>query len=116
MSGNLAEAVNVFFDRCEIGLPVYVSRMPSMITGLVVGLIVLILGLPTVHLDRRKHEDSATFALEYRWVVLLMGLLTMSYTIMNVVQDQLFLIAMIRENKQHFANTYWVREYLRGLR
>jgi hypothetical protein len=72
--------------------------------------------MPTVRAEREKHRDAALFALEYRWVALLCALVGASYAAMNVVQDQVYLFAMIAENKQHFANTYWVREYMRGMR
>ena len=114
--GDLAEAVGVFFDRCELGLPVYVSKVPSMIVGAIAALLVVHAGMDVVRAERDKHRDSLVFALEYRWVSLLTALLGASFGVMKVVQDQVFLMAMIRANKQHFANTFWVREYARGFR
>lgn len=115
-SGELAAAVDRFFDRSADALPVFVSKMPSLLLGGLVSLLVFVGGAKPVNEDRERHARSDDIVLQFRWVAMLGALLAVSGMAGDFVQDIVYSFANLSANRQHFVNVHWLKQYRHALR
>ena len=111
--GSLGEAVNVFFDRAERCLPTYVGRMQALIVSIVVSLILVLLLTPTI-LDLKSKAETTQDQLQ--WIGVSLMTLLIAMMAQSRIADIVYNSTMYRHNKQHFANTHWLREYMTAYR
>ena len=110
----VCQAINTFFDRATNTLPVFVSRLPSIIISILAALSILILGWIAVDYDRKQQEDAESTFRRFRWIGMLLILLLVSLIIQMITMDKVYMIDMYRKNHQHFANTFWLKEYAKA--
>jgi hypothetical protein len=115
-SGEVAAAVDRFFDRATEALPTFVSKAPSLALGAVTSLLVVVGGGIPVNEDRKKHAQSDDLVLKFRWVVMLGTLLTVAGMAGEFVQDFAYNFANLVANRQHFVNVHWLKLYMKALR
>ena len=113
---NAAQAINVLFDRLENLTPRYVSRMPAMLLGMIVGCCIVALGIDGVRRDRRIYKESSDPILRIRWIVLLGVVLIVAAFVSGQVTDFVFKTQNITVNSQHLANVNWLKSYADALR
>ena len=111
---SLATAVNVFFDRAERMAPKFVSSVPSIVAGILVGLLLLLVGIRPVLKERSARH--ATPMLEYRWTVMLAVLVAVSVTVARTITDLVFHVSNLQTNRQHIVNLKWLPYYRDALR
>lgn len=113
--GDLAEAVDTFFDRMEDTLPSHVPRGPSTILAMASTLVVFAQGMITVLQDKRDTANSDDALKKFRWILMLAVLLSVCASLYDFVQDKAYSISMFTLNKQHITNLHWMRKYKRAL-
>ena len=114
--GELAEAVDVFFDRSSSSLPHFVSRMPALKISLLVAFIVLILGLKAVVDDRNDNSKSPNAIKKFRWVIMLGVLIAVCAQLQEFIVDKVYMATNIKLNHQHFANVWWLSKYSHAIK
>lgn len=115
-SGDLAAAVNVFFDRLQNLLPRHVSRMPSMVFALVVASVVGLLLLVPVEAIRRANIGNPDKLREFQWVAWLVGALVAVVLVYDFAFERFHFYRSFDMNAQHMALCYWIGEYVRATR
>lgn len=113
---SLPDAVDTFFDRAGMAVPVYVPHTPAMVAGLAVAAAVLALGGSAVSDDRDAHRDATDVRKKHRWLVLGAVLLITASTLAETVQHKVYTMMMIRANKPHFAMATWLKIYTAAMR
>lgn len=89
--------------------------MPSIIGGLVAGLVVFVAGIRPIREDRMENMRSKDMGLRLRWVWMLGVLIAVSSMLSEFVREQMYRFSMISLNKQHFANVHWLALYKKAL-
>lgn len=115
-NGEGAQFVHAFFDRFENVSPRFVSRLPSLLLSIIVFNVILALMADSVAMERRMHHDSLDPLLRGRWVVMLLVVILVGMYVGGLVGSKWYMRDSIKYNKQHFANVFWIREYLKALR
>lgn len=110
-----AQFVHAFFDRFENVSPRFVSRVPSQIVAFIVFNVVVILFSEGIALERRMHHDSGDPILRMRWIGMVIALVVGALYAGGFVGAKVYMIDSILYNKQHFANVFWLREYLKAM-
>tara|TARA_B110001452_G_C15193608_1_gene414358 strand:- start:386 stop:796 length:411 start_codon:yes stop_codon:yes gene_type:complete len=111
-----AQFVHAFFDRFENICPRHVPRRPSHLVALITFNVMLILGIEAVAMERRMHHDSLDPVLRLRWIVMLLAFLGVSVYVATFVGTLVYKADSIKLNEQHFANVFWIGEYLKAFR
>lgn len=113
--GELAQAVDRFFDRAAGGLPVFVPAMPSLLAGTAGALVVFLIGGRVVREERNRYLETEDLTKRYRWVVLLGVLLLVCGYVSDAVQNKVYTFSNVALNRQHFANVHWLKVYKTAL-
>jgi hypothetical protein len=108
--GDLANAVDTFFDRFNDYLPppVFVGRGPSMMISIIVSLIVLVISLQPAMKMKEKAKNPME---EITAIGIIIACVLVTLFMQRTVAGVLYNMAMYKSNLQHFANTHWVSEY-----
>ena len=112
--GDMGEAVNVFFDRIDDLLPVWVGRGPAILISICVAIIVFVLGFNPINEDRVMNQTSPNPLDRFRWVIFLGILLFVTAMVQEFVADKVYTISMFKKNSQHFANVFWLSKYAKA--
>lgn len=112
----MAEAVDTFFDRAADALPVYVSKIPAMIAGLVVVYVILQLSLPEVWEERRSQRKNDDQWKRLRWLAMLIVVVVVCNFSYDFVERRVLDVMTLFANKQHVANIFWLRRYRDAMR
>ena len=111
--GDIAEAVDTFFDRVVnyFPPPVYVGRGQSLLVSLVVSLVVLFIAMGPI----KRMKDAANTPMEEVMAVGAgVACVITTLLLQRVVAGVVYNFAMYALNRQHFANTHWVGEYTKA--
>ena len=111
-----ADMIHAFFDRFENLCPRYVSRLPSMLLGVIVFNILMTLFLDSVVLEKRMHSSSLDPTLKMRWILMLIVVAGISLWVAGKVQDKMYMIDSLKKNKDHFALTFWLGQYAKSIK
>lgn len=112
----IAEAVEVFFDRSKLTLPLFVPRMESFLISIACTFCLFVIGLRSILEDRSTYRDSPNAVKQFRWVVMLGILFAVCSSIHNGLSDTLYMFKQYSVNSQHFANVYWFGKYCEAAR
>ena len=111
--GSLGEAINVFFDRTESMLPVWIGKKWAYLISLLVALLVLLVAYWPI----KNMKDEAQTPMEnIQWLSTLMLTLLVTIVLQSKIADIVYSFMMISANKQHVANTHWLGEYAKAVR
>lgn len=108
------EVVNTFFDRASKMLPTYVSPVRASIIAVVVVAVFLYLLAPVLaHMQRKAlaSDNTLDHLLATGTVV---GVAVVTITVFRRLRDLFYLFDMLKFNKQHFANLYWLSQYIQA--
>lgn len=109
------EAIDRVFELVGTGaLPKFVPAMPSIILGLVVGLVLLLSGLLLSMWDRYQTKGDPNVFVRTRWIIGIVVAVFVAGMAGDTVQNKHYTIRCIVINKQHFANVHWLRLYRRA--
>jgi len=111
--GDLADAVDTFFDRVRdyFPPPVFVGRGQSMMVSVLVSLVVLYISLQPA----MKMKEEATNPMEEVTAIgIIIACVIATMLVQRMVAGVVYNFAMYGLNRQHFANTHWVSEYSRA--
>jgi hypothetical protein len=111
-TGVSVDAVHAFFDRVENLLPRYVSRTPSMLIAFLVSVTLLYIFRTPILEDREANKDEIDPVKRYRWILWAGILFVVIGFVRDAVQQTVHRTMNLRVNSQHFANTFWLREYM----
>ena len=111
-----ADMMHAFFDRFENLCPRYVSRLPSMLLGLIVFNILMTLFMDSVVLEKRMHSSSLDPTLKMRWILMLIVVVGISAWVGGKVQDRMYMKDSLEKNKDHFALTFWLGQYAKSMK
>jgi hypothetical protein len=114
--GELAEAVDIFFDRFSSLLPHYVPRSPALKISLLVAFIVLIVGLKPVIQDKNDNAKSPNAVKQFRWIIMLGVLIAVCAQLQEFIADKVYMATNIKLNHQHFANVWWLSKYSHAIK
>lgn len=104
--------IDHFFDRLANALPTYIPALPSMIKSLQITSVIGLLGLVPISRLTYDAVKSGGDAMKYIQAIVMTAVVVVATsTIFDVLQDKLYMMEMIRENKQHFANLFWLKRY-----
>ena len=110
--GSLGEAINVFFDRTENMLPVWIGKKWAHIISLLVALLVLLVSYWPI---RNMKDEAQTPVENIQWLSTLMLTLLVTIMLQSKISDIVYSFTMISANKQHVANTHWLGEYAKAV-
>ena len=107
----MSSSVEYVMRNGQTLLPSYVSAIPSMKTAAIISVLVLVLGM---YISRRIHKKNRDGDLLERHVYLLVGVLTLFVTLKlyMILQKKLYVVNNLQANSQHFANVFWLKEYM----
>ena len=114
--GELAEAVDIFFDRCSSSLPQYISPISAFKISFVISFIVLLIGLTAVINDKIDNAKSLNTIKKFRWVLMLGVLLAVCSQLQEIIADKVYMATNIKLNHQHFANVWWLSKYCHAIK
>lgn len=108
--GDLANAVDTFFDRFREYLPppVFVGRGQSMMVSILVSIIVLVISLQPA---MKMKEEAKNPMEEITAIGIIVACVIVTMFVQKTVAGVVYNFAMYGLNRQHFANTHWVTEY-----
>ena len=108
--GDLANAVDTFFDRFRDYLPppVFVGRGYATIISILVSLIVLFVSLQPA---MKMKDEAKTSMEEITAIGIIIACVFVTLIVQRTVQGVVYSMSMYKSNMQHFANTHWVAEY-----
>ena len=108
--------VSTLFEKSSNALPIFVPAMPSLKVGLSVGVTIFIIGILTALIDRHRNKDSLDVIEQTRWLFIVAITTYVAGICTDFVRDKHYAFASVALNKQHYANTAWLREYVKALR
>lgn len=111
----VAQAVHALFDRLENDAPRYVSAVPSMLVSIIVMNVVVSIAASWAAADRRDHGASPDELLRHRWLAALVGAAILGYYAAAAAGNTWYKLDSLRANKQHFANVFWLGEYVKAM-
>lgn len=100
----------------QSALPGYVSALPSMQVGIVVVVIIEIIGLIIALVDKLSTKTSNDFVEKYRWLAILLVTTYVAAMCFGPIQRKLYVIHNLKRNSQHFANVFWLKEYMEAFK
>jgi hypothetical protein len=113
--GMLADVVNILIDRSSEFLPHYVSRMPSIIISVFIVVILIMICVPMLLDDKNLNNSaSSTVYQKNRWILFSLLLVVVCVWIQTLVANKVYSLSNYTLNKQHFANVFWLQEYMRS--
>lgn len=111
--GDLANAVDTFFDRFRDYLPppVFVGRGTAMMVSSLVALIVLLVSLqPAIKIK----QDAKNSMEEIVAIGIIIACVIVAMLVQRTVAGVVYNASMYGANRQHFANTHWVSQYTKA--
>lgn len=104
------KVVDAVFDRLGeyFPPPVFVGRMRSTIISAVVALCVLFVALVPAYANKK---NATTPMEEIAAIGVIVGCVVMALYLQQFVAGIVYNFDMHSLNRQHFANTHWVRKY-----
>tara|TARA_X000000368_G_C22992490_1_gene694982 strand:- start:674 stop:1054 length:381 start_codon:yes stop_codon:yes gene_type:complete len=108
--GDLADAVDTFFDRVRdyFPPPVFVGRGQANMVSVLVALIVLYISLRPA----MKLKEQATNPMEEITAIgVIVACVIITLIVQRIVAGAVYNFSMLDLNRQHFANKHWVSEY-----
>ena len=114
--GDLADAVNTFFDRLETYAPVFVPRTPSVVVSLIVTLFALVVARCMLRPRLRRAFESDDVERVAREMALAAGTVGLVLACGVALQMTIYYLQMFASNKQHFTNLKWIPLYLAAAR
>lgn len=108
--GDLANAVDTFFDRFRDYLPppVFVGRGQAMMISILVSLIVLFISLQPA---MKMKEEATNPTEELIAIGIIIACVIVTMIVQKTVATVVYNMSMYKSNLQHFANTHWVAAY-----
>ena len=97
-------------------LPGYVPAMPSMKVAGISCLSIFLLGTFIAMIDMyvlRKHAKST---MRLRWILIQLITLYITVKLFPLIQRKVYIMDNLQRNKQHFANVFWLKEYMESFR
>ena len=112
------DAVNTFFDRLNAYFPppVFVGRRQPLLTSIIASAIMLWVSYHPLKGMRDEARERQDRAQEAYAIALGFAVLFLVMHLQGQIADRLYVMAMYKNNLQHFANTHWVREYSKASR
>ena len=96
-------------------LPKYISALPSILTGAIVGLGIFSIGAGIALFDRKKNKDSDDIVYRLRWLLILLIVITVATFCKEFVTDTVYSFDSVYINRQHYANLHWIRKYKKSI-
>ena len=93
-------------------LPGYVGAMPSIKVALTVSCSILLIGVIITLIDKQMNSTSDKSTSRYRWIIFLLITVYVASSAYTPVQRKMYMIHNFRRNSQHFANVFWLKEYM----
>jgi len=114
--GDIAQAVDTFFDRIISLMPVYVGRLKPMTFAALISFGLLLALLPIIIEQKRLGASGENEMQKRLWILYLVILLLVILKVFSELTGVIYNSLMIQHNKQHYANVHWVAEYARAKR
>lgn len=108
--GDLADAVDTFFDRVRdyFPPPVFVGRGQATMVSVLVSLVVLFISLQPA---MKLRENATTPMEEITAVGVIVACVIVTLFVQQTLTGVVYNFSMHSLNRQHIANTHWVSEY-----
>ena len=108
------DAVNAIAENLYASLPKYVSAQNSILMGIAVTAVVCAVGVYIAERDAREHKENTDILLQTRWVVVLLVFGYLGLQLGEITRDRHYTYACLKQNHQHFANTHWLKLYMKA--
>ena len=111
--GDLAHAVDTVFNRLAdyFPPPVYVGRMRSLIISTAVALCVFTIAAIPANANRKKAKTPME---EVAAIGIIVACFLVAILLQQMVSGIVYNLDMYTVNRQHFANTHWLRQYTKS--
>ena len=109
-------SIDILFENFNYTLPKYVPAYSSLVIGLITTVVITIIGIGISYYDKHETKDSKDLIIKNRWIILTLVMLYIGIQIGDLVKDKHYMIKCLTENKQHFANVVWLKEYVNAIR
>lgn len=114
--GSIGEAIQILFEEGSKCLPTFVGRQQSILVATLIVLVVFIVGVVPILEERKRKEEEVDPLKRSRWMVFMCGLLLLCALSHGFIADRVYMFAMYKYNKQHYANVYWLKHYMGALK
>lgn len=109
------EAVDSIFKNLTNCLPEYVSALPSIRKGLITTIIIIVIGIVLAIIVKSAMRGRDIIS-QSVWVVVILASIFVGGAIGDTVKDRDYLLRSISLNRQHFANTHWLKYYTKAMK
>ena len=97
-------------------LPGYVGAVPSMKIAAMACLCVLLIGTLIAMIDMYRNRKDTRNTMKLRWILVQLITLYITIKLFPMVQRKIYVIHNLQRNSQHFANVFWLKEYMEAFR
>lgn len=111
-----AQAVHAFFDRMENICPRYVTRLPSILVGVIVFNIIMYFTIDPIAQEKHKHRHDDDIIKKMTWLGVFVAVVTVGVFVSSFISEKLYIFDSIHLNKWHFAGSFWAGEYIKAMR
>lgn len=115
-SAEAAQFVHALFDRIENTCPRHVSVKPSQHVALIVFNVIIIMFSGIVADEYNRSKTSPLLWARLTWVGMLTVLIATASIVAKMVGNKVYMADAMAKNEQHFANVFWLTEYLKAFR
>jgi len=119
----MSDVVDRAFDRLEKSLPTYVSPVAAHVVSLAIAIAAGVLLWPHVQDERNKEEqekadgkdEKKTLFQRHRSLAMATGVVVLCLVLQSVLFSRVYYLLLLRKNRQHFANVFWLERYASSL-
>lgn len=115
MTDNVS-ALNWMVSNKDNILPGYVGALPSMKVAAMTCLCVLLIGTIMAMIDMYRNRKDTKNTMKLRWILIQLFTLYITIKLFPMVQRKVYVIHNLQRNSQHFANVFWLKEYMEAFR
>lgn len=113
---NNVPTLNWMVSNKDSILPGYVGAVPSMKIAAISCLCVLLTGTLIASIDMYRNRKDMRNTMKLRWILVQLITLYITIKLFPMVQRKVYVIHNLQRNSQHFANVFWLKEYMEAFR
>jgi hypothetical protein len=76
----------------------------------------LLIGTIIAMIDLYRNRKDTRSTIKLRWILLQLITLYITIKLFPMVQRKVYVIHNLQRNSQHFANVFWLKEYMEAFR
>lgn len=97
-------------------LPGFVGAVPSMKVAGISCFCVFLIGTLLAMIDMYASRKDIKSTKKFRWILIQIFTLYITVKLFPLIQRKVYIVHNLARNKQHYANVFWLKEYMESFR